>query len=601
MKPVSVRTTVHLDSPPEKVWPLITDTDRTNRLIGLGPVTFRPVEKRGASAARFVGSTKAAGFAIEYDELPFEWVENESFGVERRMRGGPLHYLRFGVKLAPDTPGGTRATMDLEMLPRSILLWPIARFQASDFTKRIAHVARAIDEFVKGNGPSPYKEPVTPVDTERLSRAVAALGKKVGNNDLATRLGDFIRDAADADVVRMRPFELAEEWQKDRQEVLRTMLHAVPSGLLELRWSIVCPSCRTGTNEVESLDKLDEHARCQLCDISFDLDLDRAVEATFIPHRTVRKTEARSFCIGGPSRTPHVMAQRNLDPKAETKFAAPRASGRYRLFARGGASISVEVAAGGASRLDLVLNANSFDRKTVVVSPDAALHVRNDGDDSRHFKLERLGYASLAATAQMVSQEAEFRRLFSGELLKGKTPLKVSRVSILFTDLTGSTALYTNVGDAAAFRFVDDHFDVMRQGIEPHEGLIVKTMGDAVMASFVDFERAIEGCVDILERFEAFRASSEHGARTGIKLGVFSGPCYVITANDRLDYFGQTVNVASRLQHLAESSELVVEKSEFVSLPEALQKRWTVKEDFSTTVKGVETPVEVLRLVLAKA
>src|SRR5262249_42237339 len=155
-----------------------------------------------------------------------------------------------------------------------------------------------------------------------------------------------------------------------------------------LRWSIVCPSCRTGTNEVESLDKLDEHARCQLCDISFDLDLDRAVEATFIPHRTVRRTESRAFCIGGPARTPHVMAQRNLDANAETDLVAPRSRGRYRLFARGGASISVEVAQGGAASLDIALNAESFDRKTAVVAPDAKLHVRNEGGDSRHFKLE---------------------------------------------------------------------------------------------------------------------------------------------------------------------------------------------------------------------
>ena len=77
-------------------------------------------------------------------------------------------------------------------------------------------------------------------------------------------------------------------------------------------------------------------------------------------------------------------------------------------------------------------------------------------------KIERLGFASTAATAHVVSTLSEFRSLFASDLLKRGTPLKVARAAVLFSDLTGSTALYAKVGDAAAFRLVDDHFDVMR-------------------------------------------------------------------------------------------------------------------------------------------
>ena len=97
-------------------------------------------------------------------------------------------------------------------------------------------------------------------------------------------------------------------------------------------------------------------------------------------------------------------------------------------------------------------------------------------------KIERLGFASAAATAHVVSTLDEFRSLFTKDLLKRGTPLKVARAAILFSDLTGSTALYTKVGDAAAFRLVDDHFDVLRAVVAAHEGVLVKTMGDAFHA-----------------------------------------------------------------------------------------------------------------------
>ena len=74
----------------------------------------------------------------------------------------------------------------------------------------------------------------------------------------------------------------------------------------------------------------------------------------------------------------------------------------------------------------------------------------------------------------------------------------MSRVAILFSDLTGSTALYTALGDAAAFRLVDDHFDVLRASIAAHDGTIVKTMGDAVMAAFRDPVACARAAADAL-------------------------------------------------------------------------------------------------------
>jgi class 3 adenylate cyclase len=225
--------------------------------------------------------------------------------------------------------------------------------------------------------------------------------------------------------------------------------------------------------------------------------------------------------------------------------------------------------------------------------------ITNRSDDARHVKLERLGYASQAATAHVVSMVDEFRSIFSSQLLKPSTPLKVARAAILFSDLVGSTALYSTIGDAAAFRLVDDHFDMMRAALRGHEGTLIKTMGDAVMASFHDVDACVGAAIDVLSRVEAFCGAREHGSLVAIKLGINAGPCYIVTANGALDYFGQTVNVASRVQHLARAGELVMPVSLWNEISLGARGALREAERFTAQVKGVAAPLELVRLNLA--
>jgi class 3 adenylate cyclase len=234
-------------------------------------------------------------------------------------------------------------------------------------------------------------------------------------------------------------------------------------------------------------------------------------------------------------------------------------------------------------------------------APGGRLKVVSDCDDARHVKIERLEFASAAATAHVVSTLGDFRTIFSSELLKRGTPLKVARAAVLFSDLTGSTALYTQVGDAAAFRLVDDHFDLLRAVVDEHEGVFVKTMGDAVMAAFVDAKQCARAAVDALRRFEAFRAKEKHGELVGLKLGLYAGACYVVTANGALDYFGQTVNVASRVQHLAASGEIVMPRDVFESLDAADRRAMTGTERLEARVKGVEHALDLVRVAFRRA
>ena len=135
--------------------------------------------------------------------------------------------------------------------------------------------------------------------------------------------------------------------------------------------------------------------------------------------------------------------------------------------------------------------------------------------------------------------------------------LKITSLTFLFTDLKGSTELYDRVGDLAAFDLVRAHF-VLLQGIVASEaGAVVKTIGDAVMATFATPDRALSAALRIRAELAQFNASNKRDDLV-IKIGVHEGPCLAVTLNDHQDYFGQTVNIAARVQKQAGASRIFV-------------------------------------------
>jgi adenylate cyclase len=595
--PVFVERVVELSSERSQLWCAIGDTERMNRAVGLGPLEVSP--NADSSAARYVVKTVSSGFALEYEERPFEWVENERFRIHRHMRRGVVRSMTNEFWLTPLPNGGTSVRFRLAVEPRWALFAPIAKIELLRFASRILRELRQVERDVKNGLTACFRSGRSEVDEVSLTRTARTLDAALpaARRDLGKKLVEHVRLAPDADVVRIRPFELADELKTDERETLVVCLHAVKSGLLELQWELVCPSCRTGTETAEALSDLPVAGHCQLCDLSFELELDRAVEATFRPGRSLRSLAAGPYCIGGPRRTPHVVAQALLEPNGSAELIAPAEPGRYRLFLRGGTTSALEIAEGGETELAVQAAEGALSPVKASLAPGATIRIAHTGDNQTHVKLERLVYASRAATAHVVSTLPEFRRDFSGDLLRPGTTLKVARVALLFTDLTDSTALYSRVGDAKAFKVVHEHFDLLMGIITARRGTLVKTIGDAVMAAFVEERDAIAAAVEMLERFPTFRGGLPEADRTYLKVGVYAGPCYVVTANGILDYFGQTVNLAARLQGAAGAGEVVLVEA---VAEEAHQQGWlgqhALGERFDAVLKGLDGPVRVTRI-----
>lgn len=158
-----------------------------------------------------------------------------------------------------------------------------------------------------------------------------------------------------------------------------------------------------------------------------------------------------------------------------------------------------------------------------------------------------------------------FRELLGDETLPADQSLELMHTTILFTDIRGSTRLYTDLGDSRAFVLVREHFIILFDTIREFGGVPVKTIGDAVMGSFPSNTAALRAALEAQIRLRTQLAGRPESERIEIKIGMHSGPTLIVTLNGKLDYFGTTVNMAARIQGIARPNEIVV--SETLILP----------------------------------
>jgi class 3 adenylate cyclase len=224
-----------------------------------------------------------------------------------------------------------------------------------------------------------------------------------------------------------------------------------------------------------------------------------------------------------------------------------------------------------------------------------AIYVRPGGDDSA----PPLTLGSFLNGNRLLSNQT-FRNLFRAETLATGEGVGVRDVTLLFTDLKGSTELYERVGDLKAFALVQQHFEHLRRAVQEQEGAVIKTIGDAVMASFVKPQQAVRAALAMFREIEEFNRT--RGKRELIlKIGMHRGHSIAVTLNERLDYFGQTVNLAARVQGVANADEICLTEDVY-KIPEvqaALKGMPTTSE--SPRLKGIADEVPIRRVQVARA
>jgi class 3 adenylate cyclase len=209
----------------------------------------------------------------------------------------------------------------------------------------------------------------------------------------------------------------------------------------------------------------------------------------------------------------------------------------------------------GDGEVRLIANSEGWPKGECCVSSNPELTLENQLPGQQLFVLERTSWSDQAATAAQVTALQMFRDLFSSEALRPGEQISVGSLTVVFTDLRGSTQLYRAIGDAPAFGRVMSHFDVLRAVIADEEGALVKTIGDAVMAVFRFPANAVRASLRAQKKLASLESGSDP---LHLKVGIHSGACIAVTLNDRLDYFGGTINMAARLEGLSTGHDLVI-------------------------------------------
>jgi class 3 adenylate cyclase len=551
-----------LKATPEQLWPFVADTNRFNRDTGVPSVQPARTTRERLRNARRRLRLSMYGMAVEWEEQPFEWIKPSRFGVARTYTKGPITEMRALAELTPRTNGGTRLSYDVRVKPRSFVSGLLVALQLKlSSTRRFANAFRKYDQIASTEMELPPEAEVE-LDAavhdrlEAISEKLLADGAPV---EVVPRLVNLIRSGDDFTLARIRPYALADDWKLPRRDVLETCLRSTRLGLLDLQWELLCPLCRGAGETGKSLSEISSQVHCETCRIDFTVNFDRFVEVTFRPNGLLRQIQTQNFCMGSPQKTPHIVAQQLLPAKSERSLSLPLEPGRYRLRAlelSGGQDVTVSEA--GATTARVTMAESGWPADELKLASQSVLEMENATSAEQLLILERLAWSDQSATAAEVTALQMFRDLFATEALRPGEQISVGTLTVLFTDLRNSTQLYREIGDATAFGRVMNHFDVLKKVIAEEDGALVKTIGDAVMAVFRRPSSALKA---MLRAQEILAAPPSGDAPLTLKAGIHTGPCIAVTLNDRLDYFGSTVNMAARLEGLSTGGDVVISKA----------------------------------------
>lgn len=408
----------------------------------------------------------------------------------------------------------------------------------------------------------------------------------------APALRRFVDEGGDRELNRVNVLDFAAGYGVDEEDAITGFVHAARVGLFDLSWNLLCPGCGgvLGANATLKSMRKDEY-HCAICTVAYTPTLDEIVEASFCVNRRTRRIPGHE-----PDSLPFWEYLRQFFWSSGIEL--PEGEDFDRLVSQVSLD-TVELAPGEKCQMSLVLPPYYLVIFEPVTHSAQHLNVRGEpalqrqelsivySGEEMHLPPRKLKPGALRLTLEnrtqqrvlpgiyiggpsfkeMISRKKRyltaarlltnqtFREIYRGDTLDVDQRLKLTSLSFLFTDLKGSTELYERVGDLNAFDLVRAHFGVLADAVTAEHGAVVKTIGDAVMASFATPERAVASALRMREAMQ--RLNEERGREDLlVKIGIHEGSCLAVSLNDRLDYFGQTVNIAARVQGLADSRSI---------------------------------------------
>ncbi len=604
---VVVEKALHYEASLARLWPLLADSNLLSELGG--QPAYRAVDELqpDGSVLRRVKGQFGPPVAAEWTEDLGEWVEQRYVRQLRTFAKGAFYHVDFIAGMSP-TPTGFDLHLRFEMDTRGAIGWLGAHL---GLMRRAAlKIAASLDGMLqtelalpaaKGNEDAlqaaAFDPPsLTPAIQARLDETLTAIGEQHGGRTLLVRLGEYLSQTPEVWLQRIRPLVLARKWQADETDVVAMFLAAHHHGLLRLRWEVLCPRCRNASEVPDNLADLPKSVHCTTCNVDFEQDFSANVELTFQPEAWLRPLPKGAYCMMGAPSVPHIKVQRHVGPGESLRIDPPLRPGSYRLRTTQ-AGDQTDIHWDGEQGFPTVLAQGT----RIVAGPPGELGaVVLDNRTKRNltFVIEELAWRQDALTGDRAIALPAFRQYCPEQLLRPGDDVAIANVVLLFSDLKGSTSLYESLGDGAAYNLVRDHFDYLTALIEGQGGVLVKTIGDAVMAAFAEPGQGVQAALAAQLGIAEFNRGRDDGGVI-LKLGLHQGACIAVATDQRLDYFGSTVNIAARLQGESRGHDIV--------LSDALMAASGVREILhhspisapgreTANLRGVEQPTQLWRI-----
>lgn len=413
---------IRSDASVDAVWDVMADTQRLNEVVfEMGAMD---VVSRGDDLARM--KTKIGPVTVEFDE--FAWTfdaptagKGGRYRSVRVFHGGPLKRLEAECDVDADD-GGSKMTYRVKVTTAGLMGFAADAWVMGQVQKGFARLAPLIE-----NASTPFENALAapPSDHAKIAERARPLVAQTEalhpqSAGVVARLAAFVARANDSDVVRLRPYELARRMNDHRDDVLATLLRATKTGLVVMRWDVMCPSCALPVAQLTDLQQKHAQMECPGCRISFDTRINSNVEAAFSPAPSVREASASLYCLGSPKKTSHWISQLTLQPGETTTLTPTLSSGRYRVQGTGlQTQTLIDVGATGASKATIGLQVMpgrgaELPDATVPLKAGALELTLKNGDTRPHvLQLVHDAFADDAATAAHVIALPLYRELFS--------------------------------------------------------------------------------------------------------------------------------------------------------------------------------------------
>lgn len=558
-QPIHIKWDWQLQSTPEQLWPFVSNTNQLFKDIRQPSVTREDLSTSELKHDHAKLSYESLKRYEVWTEEPCQWEYPYRFELQRNYHSGPYHNIFIQVDLTP-AKNGTLLRIKIRIEPKMGLLPILSTLKLKTIIKkRVYKTFSRYDELAQTGNPAflyNCQQILTQGSKKKLQEFRQHSDHSVINTELLDKLIRYIQLADDISLERIQPFILAKTWNTSESELLKCFIHSAKEGLLNFQWDICCSRCRKVQATYTSLSQINETAHCDSCQEIFNINFGQSIQVSFSPHPQIRKIDPKSYCVVGPQTKDHVLIQQYLRAGQKRYLKTSLPEGKYILrssTSTGTAAINVQKDGGDTIYIGIYDTDLYGKEATICTEPNITLE--NKSKEPQLITLEKAEWNNDMLTAAKVTSLQIFRDLFPEEILKKGEKINVDNLTLMFTDLFDSTGMYHKEGDDKAVGRVIDHFEILQQAVSEENGAIVKTIGDSIMAVFYQPVQALKAYLkaqDLILNDNRFDSSIK------LKAGIHHGSCVAVNLNNRIDFFGSTVNIASRLVDAASQNELMI-------------------------------------------